>query len=126
MVLDDLFENFVDLWIIALHQLLGALHRLGFTALFELVNDERLEQFDRHRLGQTALVQSELGADHDDRTARVVHALAQQVLTEPALFALQHIAERLERALTAATNRLSAATAIVQVRRRKATAVEWH
>jgi hypothetical protein len=42
-------------------------------------------------LGQAALVQLELRADHDDRTAGVVDALAQQVLAEPALLALEHV-----------------------------------
>ena len=46
--------------------------------------------------GQTALVQLELRPDHDDRTARVVDPLAEQVLAEPALLALQHVGQRLE------------------------------
>ncbi len=40
---------------------------------------------------QTALVQLERGADDDDRAARVVDALAEQVLAEAALLALQHV-----------------------------------
>ena len=63
----------------------------------ELVVDERLEQLERHLLGKPALVQLELGADDDDRTARVVDALSEQVLTKTALLALEHIGERLER-----------------------------
>ena len=47
--------------------------------------------------GQPALVQLQLGADHDDRAARVVHALAEQVLAEAALLALQHVGEGLQR-----------------------------
>src|SRR3954452_4055234 len=60
-------------------------------------------------------MQLELGTDDDDRTARVVHALAEQVLTEPALLALEHVGQRLERTLAAAANRLRA-TAIVEQR----------
>src|SRR5580658_9100227 len=41
-------------------------------------------------------VQLEVRPDHDDGTARVVHSLAQQVLAEPALLALEHVGERLE------------------------------
>ena len=66
-----------------------------FCAWFEVdqpLHHERLEQLERHQLGQAALVQLELRADHDDRTARVVDALAEQVLTEPALLALEQIA----------------------------------
>jgi hypothetical protein len=42
------------------------------------------------------------GPGHDDRTAREVHALAQQVLPEPALLALEHVRERLQRPLVGA------------------------
>ena len=64
--------------------------------------------------GQTALVQLERGADDDDRAARVVDALAEEVLTEPALLALQHVAERLERALVRTGDGLAAATVVEQ------------
>src|SRR3712207_8365207 len=55
-----------------------------YTTLFrsvevhEPLHDERLEELQRHLLGQTALVQLELRAHDDDRTTRVVHALAEQ------------------------------------------------
>src|SRR5260221_4415441 len=39
--------------------LFRSLHRLGDALLHQLVDDERLEQLDRHRLGQAALVRSE-------------------------------------------------------------------
>src|SRR5207342_1634928 len=55
-----------------------------------------------------------LGTDDDDRTARVVNALAEQVLTEPALLALEHVGQRLERTLAAAANRLRATTVVEQ------------
>src|SRR5450759_284711 len=85
VIADDLFENLVDFRAFALDDLLRALHRFGDALLDQLVDDERLEQLERHQLGQAALVQLELRADDDDRTARVVHALAEQVLTEPCL-----------------------------------------
>ena len=47
--------------------------------------------------GQAALVELEGRADDDDRPARVVDALSEQVLTEPALLALQHVGQALER-----------------------------
>src|SRR5690606_7910151 len=56
----------------------------------------------------------ELRADHDDRTARVVDALAEQVLAEAALLALQHVGERFERTLAAAADRLAATTIVEQ------------
>src|SRR5262249_49927686 len=114
MVADDLFQDLVDFRRLALHDLLGALDRLGDALLDELVDDERLEELERHQLRESALMQLELGADDDDRTARVVHALAEQVLTKPALLALEHVRERLERPLAAAANRLGATTVVEQ------------
>ena len=91
VLLDDLFEDVPHLGTLLLDQLLGALDGGDEAALFELVVDERLEQLERHLLGQAALVQLQLGADDDDRTARVVDALAEQVLAEAPLLALQHV-----------------------------------
>jgi hypothetical protein len=99
---------------LALHDLLGPLDRLGDALLHELVDDERLEQLHRHRLGQPALVQPQLRAHHDHRPARVVHALAEQVLAEPALLALQHVRQRLERPLAASADGLGAPPVVEQ------------
>src|SRR3954464_1797753 len=109
MIADDLFEDLVHLGRLLLYDLLGALHRLGDSLLDELVNDERLEQLQRHRLGQTALGPLELRRDDDDRATRVVDALAEQVLTEAALLALEHVGQRLQRTLAATANRLGPA-----------------
>src|SRR3546814_15764123 len=76
--------------------------------------DEWLKQFARHLLRQAALVQLEFGTGHDDRTARIVDALAEQVLTEAALLALEHVAERLEGPLVGAGDRAAAAAVIEQ------------
>src|SRR5690349_22218497 len=76
------------------------------------MDDERLEELDRHRLRQTALVQLELRADHDDRPARVVDTLAEQILAEASLLALEHVGQRLERALATTTDRLGAAAVV--------------
>jgi hypothetical protein len=56
VVTNDLFENLVHLRRLALDDLLRALHRLGDALFHQLVDDERLEQFQRHQLGQAALV----------------------------------------------------------------------
>ena len=95
---DHLVEDVPDLGALLLHHLLGALDGGDVALLLELVVDERLEQLERHDLGQAALVQPELRADHDHRAARVVDALAEQVLAEPALLALEHVGERLRAA----------------------------
>src|SRR5579871_2293334 len=52
---------------------------------------------------------------HDnDGAARVVHALAEQVLTEPSLLAFERIGKRLERAVVRATQHTAAAAVIEQ------------
>ena len=56
MVLDDLFQNVPNHRVLLLHQFLGLLDGGAVAALFQAVIDERLEQLERHLLGQTALV----------------------------------------------------------------------
>ena len=53
-------------------------------------------------------------AGDDDRTAGVVDALAEQVLAEPALLALQHVGQRLQRAVARPGDRAAAAAVVEQ------------
>ena len=82
---------------------------------FQPANDERLEQHERHLLRQTALVQLEFRTDDDDRTAGVIDAFAEQVLAETSALALEHVAERFERAIAGAGDG-AAVTAVVEQR----------
>jgi hypothetical protein len=59
----------------------------------ELVVDERLEQLERHLLRQPALIQLQLGTNDDDRPAGIVDALAEQVLAEAPLLALERVGQ---------------------------------
>src|SRR6185437_6197192 len=88
MLADDLLEYVPNLRSFTLDEALRGLDGRSLATQLQLLEDEGLEQLQRHLLRQTALVQAQLRTDHDDRTARVVHALAEQVLTEPALLAL--------------------------------------
>ncbi len=99
MLADNLVEDIPNVLALFLDHLLGALDGGDVALFFELVVDERLEQLERHLLGQPALMQPELRADHDDRAARVIDALAEQVLPEAARLALEHVGQRLERTL---------------------------
>ncbi len=99
VLLDDLLEHVPHLRAPTLDHALGRLDVLGQLGVDQPLHDEGLEQLEGHELGQAALVQLEGRADHDDRAARVVDALAQQVLAEPALLALEHVGQRLERAV---------------------------
>ena len=114
MLLDDVLEDIPDFWTRALHHALCALDVVRSARSDELLHDERLEELECHDLRQAALVQLELRADDDNGTARVVDALAEQVLTEAALLALEHVRERLERAIARARDRTAAAAVIDQ------------
>ena len=114
MFADDFFQDVPDDGFLVLDELLGLLDGGRYPHRLELVEDEGLEELERHQLGQTALMQLELRADHDDRAARVVDALAQQVLTETAALALDHVGQRLQGALVGAGHGLAATTVVEQ------------
>ena len=111
---DHLIEDIPNLGLLLLDELLRLLHRGGVALGVEPRIDERLEQLERHLLRQPALMQLELGADHDHRAARIVDALAEQVLAEPALLALEHVGERLERPLVGAGDDATAPSVVEQ------------
>ena len=90
--LDYLFQHIPYLRPLFLHQLLGILDGGGKTLPYQPVVDKWLEELQGHVLGKTALVKSQLGANHDDGTARVVDPFAEQVLAETSLLAPQHVA----------------------------------
>ena len=112
MLLDDFLQDVPHLGADPLHHALGALDVVGQALVHQPLHDEGLEELQGHLLGQAALVQLQLRPDDDDRTARVVHALAQQVLAEPALLALEHVAQGLQRPV-ARTGHRPAAAAVV-------------
>src|SRR6267142_3032744 len=99
MLADDVFENVPNDGFLLLDHFLGLLDGRAVALGFELVIDERFEKLERHFLRQTALVELQLRAHDDDRAAGIVHALAEQVLAETALLALERVAERFERAV---------------------------
>ncbi len=114
MLADHFFEDVPDLGALALDQLLRGLDGRRFAAQLQLAEDERLEQLERHLLRQAALVQAQRRTHHDDRATRVVHALAQQVLPEPALLALDHVGQRLQRTAVRPRYRATSATIVEQ------------
>mmetsp|Transcript_23362 Transcript_23362/g.55498 ORF Transcript_23362/g.55498 Transcript_23362/m.55498 type:complete len:1308 (+) Transcript_23362:390-4313(+) len=114
VLLDDLFEDVPDHRRAGFDFLLRGLDRRRDAHGFETAEDEGLEQLQRHQLGQAALVQLEGRADHDDRTAGVVDALAQQVLTEATALALDHVGQGLEGTLVGAGHGLATAAVVQQ------------
>ena len=114
MIFNHLFQDVPYDGLLLLHHFLGLLDGGAVSGLLQPVIDERLEQFQRHLLRQAALVQLELGTDHDHRTSGVVDALAEQVLTEAALLALQRVGQRLQRAVVGATQHAATASVVEQ------------
>ena len=114
VTLDDVLEHVPYLGLCALDHLLGGLDVGCGAVLDQLLHDEGLEQLESHFLRQTALVDLEVRTDDDNRTAGVVDALAEQVLTEAALLALEHVGQRLERAVVRAGDRAAAAAVVDQ------------
>ncbi len=115
VLVDDFLEDVPHLGLAPLEHALGALDGVGVAVLLELADDEGLVELQRDLLGKATLVQLQLRAHDDDRTRGVVHALAQQVLAEAALLALDHVGQRLERPAAGADDG-PAAAAVVEER----------
>src|SRR5690606_18968433 len=111
---NDFFENVPDHRLVRVDHLLGGLDGGRQAHDLELVEDEGLEQFQRHQFGQTALVQLELRTHHDHGTTGIVDALTQQVLTETTALAFDHVGQGLELTLVGARHGLAAATVVQQ------------
>src|SRR5712692_8799996 len=114
MFADDVFEDVPNDGFLLLDHFLGLLDGGAVALGFELVIDEGLEELERHLLGQTALVELQLRADNDDGSAGVIHALAEEVLAETSLLALEGVAEGLERAVVGSSQNAAAAAIVEQ------------
>ena len=91
MTFGDLSENIPHHGLSRFDLFLGAANSMGKITLFEMTDDEGFKEDHSHLLGQTALVDLELGSHNDDGTSGVVHTFTQQVLTETALFTFEHV-----------------------------------
>ena len=110
---DGFFEDVPHFGALTLHHPLRGANVLSIGLLDQALHDEWLEQLQRHELRQTALVQFQLRADDNNRTAGVVHTLTQQVLTEASLLTFQQVREGLQWAVAGARDRASA-TAVIE------------
>ena len=108
--------NLVPRVAVTLEHLAGALDVGDDALLLENLEEEGFEQFERHALGESALVQFELRPDDDHRATGVVDALAEQVLTEPSLLAAQEIGQATQSAIRAGVRDGRAATTVVDQR----------
>ena len=114
MLADHFGQDVPDFRRLALDHFLGGLDRGGQPPGFQLAENKGLEQLKGHFFGQAALMQLERRPHHDHGTTGVIDALTEQVLTEAALLAFNHIGQRLQRTLVGTGNRAPAATVIEQ------------
>ena len=115
MLFDDAFQHIPHFRSDLLDHSLGALDVMRVALLYQLLHDERLEEFQRHLLRQTALIEFQLRSDDDNRTSGIVNTFTQQVLSETSLLALEHIGQGLERSCARSCNS-SAASAVIDQR----------
>jgi hypothetical protein len=115
VALGDFLEDVPNFGRLLLDHLARTADGVDEAELLEAADDERLEQHERHLLRQAALVELELGTDDDDGTAGVIDALAEQVLAEATLLALEHVGQGLQRAVAGAGDR-AAVAAVVEER----------
>ena len=99
---------------LALYHLLGSLDSRCQTAGLQLAKDKWLEQFQGHLFRQSALVQAQGRANHNNGTAGVIYPLSKQVLAESALLTLDHISQGFQWALVGTGDGATTATVIQQ------------
>ncbi len=114
MLLNHVREDVPHLRALALDHPLRRLDVLGQVEVDQPLHHEGLEQLEGHDLGQTALMQLELGADHDHGPPGVVDSLAEQVLAETPLLALEHVRQGLESPVSRTGHRASAPPVVEQ------------
>ena len=112
MLANNLRENVPDLWRLSLNHLLGRFNSTRKAAMLELTEDKRLEQFKRHFLGQTTLMQLQSRTGYNYRTTGVIHTLTEQVLTETTLLTFNHVSKGFQWALIRTRDRTTA-TAVI-------------
>ena len=114
VVANDLLKDVPDLSVLPFEHLLGALDRVGVTEFLQPADDERLVEFQRNFLGQSALVKAERRTDHNHAAGGIIDAFAEEILSKAALFALDHIGQAFQRTIARCEHRPLAAIVIKQ------------
>ncbi len=114
VALGDLLQDVPDLGRLALDHLFGGADGVDVAQFLQAADDERLEEDERHLLGQAALVELEFRADDDDGAAGVIDAFAEEILAEAAALALEHVAEGFQGAVAGAGDGAAVAAVVEQ------------
>ena len=102
------------MWATTLDHAFCRLDVLSKLKVDKALHDERLEKFKCHQFWKTTLVQTQSWPYHDDGTTGIVNTLTEKVLTETSLLTLQHVGQRLEWAVTRASNWATTTTVVEQ------------
>ena len=111
---DHFVEDIPDNRFFALNHFLRGFDGGGQATQFQLAVNERFEQFECHFLRQTALMQTQVWTNGNNRTTRIVDTFTQQVLTETALLTFDHVSQRFQRTLVGTSDRTTATTVVQQ------------
>ena len=103
LALDDLVERVPNHCLARLDQTSSAADIMRVIMLNQPADDKWFKQLDRHLLWQAALIDFKLWTNNNHRTARVIDALTEQVLTEAALFTFEHVAKALQASAVASS-----------------------
>ena len=101
---NDLIKDIPDFWRLPFHHFFRTLNGGNKAFFIQFIIDKRLKQLQSHLLRQSALMKAQIRPDNDNGTTRIVHTLSKEILPEPSLFSLEHIAEGLERSLVGTGN----------------------
>ena len=108
VVFDNLFEDIPYRDVLCFFDnALCVLYILALAAVDQLFDDERLEQFERHFLRNTALVHLEFRTDDDNRTTGIVDTLTEKVLTETTLLTSEHSGKGFQLSVAGSYDRLT-------------------
>ena len=77
MFANHVFQDIPHLGHFLLHQFFGGFDGRGQAQHFQLVENKRFEQLQRHFFRQAALMQTQVRAHGNHRTAGVIHAFTQ-------------------------------------------------
>ena len=112
MLFDNILQCVPYLRACLFHFLLCILDVGSLLSLVQSFHNEGLEQLKSHFLRQTALIDFQTGAYHDNGTAGVVNTLTQQVLTEASLLTAKHFGKGFKGTVIGACHGLTAAAVV--------------
>jgi hypothetical protein len=91
VALQELMKDFPEHWVVFAHQSLCRGNVLYEASIHEQAAEKWLEELNSHLFRQATLMELKAWPHNDNRSARVVNPLPQQILPESASLALKAI-----------------------------------